>query len=252
VDYSGGLTAAASILAALHAARRDGIGSNCDISLFDTAISMLTYPAAWALNGNFVPERTHHSAHPSIVPFQAFESKDGWLVVACPKEKFWRRLVAAIGRSDLLGDERFVGFAGRREHSSEVLGMLSETFVQQPTAYWVAILTQAQVPCGPVNSVADALEDPQIEARGLVVTTLHPYFGEVRQVATAVRVGEMNSTHRRAPRRHENADEILRSTLKYPTEGVRALAFNGAFGNEFRGDTMSPRDEDEMESGENV
>ncbi len=234
VDYSGGLVAAISILAALHAARRDGVGSDCDVSLFDTAISMLTYPAAWALNGEFVPERTHHSAHPSVVPFQAFESMDGWFVVACPKEKFWRRLVVAIGRSELAEDPRFDGFAGRREHASEVLQILSDTFVQRPTSYWLAMLREAQVPCGPVNTVREALADPQTEARGLVVTTSHPYFGDVRQVATAVRVGERASVHRRAPRRHEDAEEILRETLRYAPERVRALADEGAFGEEFR------------------
>jgi crotonobetainyl-CoA:carnitine CoA-transferase CaiB-like acyl-CoA transferase len=240
VDYSGGLTAAVSMLAALHMARRDGVGSDCDVSLFDTAISMLTYPAAWAMNGEFSPERTHHSAHPSIVPFQAFQSSDGWFVVACPKEKFWRQLVEAVRRPDLLDDLRFAGFAGRREHAEEVVSILSEIFLQESTAYWVDALSAAQVPCGPVNTVAEALADPQTEARGLVVTTRHPYFGEVRQVATAVRVGEMPTTHRRAPRRHEDADEILRSILQYPLEQVRELESRGAFGHEFGGDSVPP------------
>ena len=75
VDYSGGLVAAISILAGVHAARRDGVGMDCDVSLFDTAISMLTYPAIWNLNGDFEPKRTHHSAHPSLVPFQAFQAE---------------------------------------------------------------------------------------------------------------------------------------------------------------------------------
>src|SRR3954469_15947487 len=110
VDYSGGLVAAISILAGVHAARRDGAGMDCDVSLFDTAISMLTYPAIWNLNGEFEPKRTHHSAHPSLVPFQAFQASDGWIVVACPKEKFWQRLTVAVGRPELAADERFATF----------------------------------------------------------------------------------------------------------------------------------------------
>ena len=97
VDYSAGLVAAVAMLAGVHAARRDGTGMDCDLSLFDTALAMLTYPAAWHLNGDFVPARTHHSAHPSLVPFQAFETRDGWIVVGCPKEKFWLRLAASRG-----------------------------------------------------------------------------------------------------------------------------------------------------------
>ena len=233
VDYSGGLVAAISILAALHAARRDGVGTDCDVSLFDTAMSMLTYPAAWALNGDFVPRRTHHSAHPSIVPFQVFETQDGWLVVACPKEKFWQRLVEAMGLSDLAVDFRFQGFAARHEHADEVLAILGESFRQCSTSEWVTILSAAQVPCGPVNTVAEALADPQSTARHVVVSTQHPRFGEVRQVGSAVRVGDEPSTYRRAPRRHEDAGAVLGDLLGYSEERQSTLAAQGAFGIDF-------------------
>jgi crotonobetainyl-CoA:carnitine CoA-transferase CaiB-like acyl-CoA transferase len=233
VDYSGGLVAAISILAALHAARRDGVGTDCDVSLFETAMSMLTYPAAWALNGDFIPRRTHHSAHPSIVPFQVFESSDGWLVVACPKEKFWRRLVEAIGMSDLAEDPRFQGFAARYEHVEEVLAILGDAFLQRPTGEWLTMLTAAQVPCGPVNTVAQALADPQTVARRVVVSTEHPRFGEVRQVVSAVRVGDEPLTHRRAPRRHEDADAILGGLLGYSAELQATRSAEGAFGADF-------------------
>ncbi|MDQ1609747.1 MAG: hypothetical protein QOE16_2479, partial [Microbacteriaceae bacterium] len=126
VDYSGGLVAAISILAGVHAARRDGVGMDCDVSLFDTAISMLTYPAIWNLNGDFEPSRTHHSAHPSLVPFQAFQAGDGWIVVACPKEKFWQRLAAAVGRPELATDESFATFTRRRQNAGELLPILDE------------------------------------------------------------------------------------------------------------------------------
>jgi crotonobetainyl-CoA:carnitine CoA-transferase CaiB-like acyl-CoA transferase len=82
VDYSGGFVAAIALLAGLHAARRDGIGLDCDVSLFDTAISLLNYPATWHLTEGFDAVRTTRSAHPSIVPFQNFRTADGWIVVA--------------------------------------------------------------------------------------------------------------------------------------------------------------------------
>ena len=100
VDYSGGFVAAISLLAGLHAARRDGVGMDCDVSLYDTAMGMLTYPATWHLNAGFTPVRTRHSAHPSLVPFQAFEASDGWLVVGCAKEKFWARLAEVVGHPE--------------------------------------------------------------------------------------------------------------------------------------------------------
>jgi crotonobetainyl-CoA:carnitine CoA-transferase CaiB-like acyl-CoA transferase len=230
VDYSGGLVAAISILAGLHAARRDGVGADCDVSLFDTAISMLTYPAAWALNSNFIPARTHHSAHPSLVPFQAFQSADGWLVVACPKEKFWRRLADVLGHPELAADERFDSFTGRRENSGVLAPMLEELFLARSTKEWLSKLRAAGVPCGPVNSVKDALADPHTEARGMLVTTEHPQFGTVTQVASAVRVGAEPQAHRRAPRRNEDAEAVLQNLLGYQPDHLRELTDAGAFG----------------------
>lgn len=229
VDYSGGLVAVGSILAALHAARRDGVGADCDISLFDTAVSMLTYPAAWQLNSDFVPTRTHHSAHPSLVPFQAFPTTDGWLVVACPKEKFFRRLAEAVGHPEWPDDPRYKNFAARREHAENLLAELEKVFAAGTSDHWLALLRTAGVPCGPVNSVAQALVDPHTFARGMVVETEHPYFGTVRQVASPLRVrpgglGEPGERrHRRAPRRDEDADYVYTELLRYDAERVERL-----------------------------
>ncbi|WP_326822151.1 CaiB/BaiF CoA transferase family protein [Streptosporangium sp. NBC_01756] len=96
VDFSGGLVAAVALLAGVHRARRDGVGCDCDLSLYDTAMSMLTYVGTWALNTDFQPRRMPGSAHPSLVPFQNFRAADGWLVVGCAKEKFWHRLAALL------------------------------------------------------------------------------------------------------------------------------------------------------------
>jgi crotonobetainyl-CoA:carnitine CoA-transferase CaiB-like acyl-CoA transferase len=132
VDYSGGFVAALSMLAAIHAARRDGKGMDCDLSLFDVAISLLTYVGTWHLNRGFEPVRTAHSAHPSLVPFQNFQTSDGWIVVGCAKEKFWRRLVGRVDssrsamRSDQYGGASACGSsdggpaAGDRDRASEV------------------------------------------------------------------------------------------------------------------------------------
>lgn len=234
VDYSGGLVAAIAILAAVHAARRDGVGMNCDVSLFDTAISMLTYPAAWSMTGDLRPVRTHHSAHPSLVLFQAFQAADGWIVVACPKEKFWRRLASAMERPELAMDARFASFLARRVNAGELLAVLDAEFLTRPVAEWLEILRPARVPCGPVNTMADALADPQTEARAMVVATEHPRFGTVRQVRSPVRVGEHTAAHRRAPRRNEHAQDVLGGLLGYNPQFVHRLAAAGAFGSDYQ------------------
>lgn len=230
VDFSGGFVAAIAVLAGVHAARRDGRGMDCDLSLFDTAISLLNYPAAWHLNGGFVPERTHHSAHPSLVPFQNFETQDDWIVVGCAKEKFWQRLAVVVGGDELASDPRFVDFAARREHREDLVAFLEERFRTRPSAVWLEELSAAGVPCSPINDVAAALRDEQTVARGMIVETAHERFGTVRQVASPVRVGADPIEHRPAPRRNADADDILQVLLGYDATTVAAYAAAGAFG----------------------
>ncbi|MGW0592763.1 CaiB/BaiF CoA transferase family protein [Streptosporangium sp. NPDC002607] len=231
VDYSGGLVAALSLLAGVHAARRDGTGMDCDVSLYDTAIGMLTYPAAWHLNAGFTPARTRHSAHPSLVPFQAFEAGDGWLVVGCAKEKFWARLAEVVGHPEWAEpDSPYGSFAGRQRNSVELLGLLEEIFRRRTVAEWLRVLYPASIPCAPINDVAAALEEEHTRARGLRVTTEHPRFGTVEQVASPVRVGGEPPTYRRAPLRNEDFDLVVRDIVGYDDATIDELKAQGAFG----------------------
>jgi crotonobetainyl-CoA:carnitine CoA-transferase CaiB-like acyl-CoA transferase len=230
VDYSAGLVAAIAVLAGVHAARRDGAGMDCDVSLFDTAMAMLTYPAIWNLNGDFTPTRTYHSAHPSLVPFQAFQARDAWIVVGCAKEKFWVRLVDAIGRPELAIDARFSTFAERRRHAGELLPILEAVFESRTAGEWLAILGTAGVPCSPVNTVPEALRDAQTIARGMIVETEHPRFGTLRQLRGPVRVGAAEPAHVRAPLRDEHRDQVLHDLLGYDAARIAALGNGGAFG----------------------
>lgn len=230
VDYSAGLVAAIAMLAGIHAARRDGTGMDCDISLFDTALAMLTYPGIWNLNSDFQPERTHHSAHPSLVPFQAFETQDGWIVVGCAKEKFWQRLTVVIEQPDLASDVRFASFADRRSNASVLLPRLEKVFAARTAAAWLEALRAAGVPCGPVNSVSQALDDELTTARGMVVETQHPRFGTVRQLRGPVRVGPEPAEYRRAPARGEHQEVVLRDVLGYGADRIAQLRESDAFG----------------------
>jgi crotonobetainyl-CoA:carnitine CoA-transferase CaiB-like acyl-CoA transferase len=230
VDYSGGFVAAISLLAGIHAARRDGIGMDCDVSLYDTAMGLLTYPATWHLNAGFTPVRTRHSAHPSLVPFQAFEAKDGWMVVGCAKEKFWQRLCVVIERPEWADDPAFATFADRDRNRDVLLPLLEEIFAQRTVEEWVEPLRAASVPTARINDVAAALTEPHTIARDLLVETEHPRYGTVRQVASPVRVGSEPPTYRRAPLRNEDAGRILGEMLGYDTAAVSDLQDRGAFG----------------------
>ena len=232
VDYSGGLVAALALLAGVHAARRDGVGCNCDTSLFDTAMNMLTYVASWALapDGAYEPQRLAYSAHPSIVPFQNFRTADGWIVIVCAKEKFWQRLVDVLGIAHVRDDPRFRGFAARRANRELVTSALQDVLATRTTADWIAALTAAGVPCGPINDVRSALADPQTAARRLITEVEHSAFGTARWIASPVRVGEAPAEHRRAPGLGEHTETVLRELLGYDDEKIARLRADGAFG----------------------
>jgi len=230
VDFSGGLVASGAILAGVIAARRDGIGMDCDLSLYDTAIGMLSYLATWHMSAGHEPLRTKNSAHPSIVPFQAFAASDGWFVVGCAKEKFWQRLAEEIGMPELATDPRFDSFGQRFANSEELLAILDEVFATRTVAEWVTQLREASVPCGAVQTVGEALTDSHTIERGLIVETSTPALGDVRSVASAMRVGTRDEPHRRAPLLDEHRVDVLTTLLGYDTDKVQQLNESAAFG----------------------
>ena len=229
VDLSGGYVSAIALLAGVWRARRDGVGCDCDVSLFETALHELCYVGVWTASRGYTPPRRRNSAHPSIVPFQNFATADGWIVVACPKEKFWVALCGALGRPELATDERFADFAARDRNRDELLPILDAAFAERSSADWLEALAAAGVPSAPVNDVAAALEDPQAVARGDVVEVEHPALGTVRQVASPLRLGGERPL-RRAPRRGEHTREVLAGLCGYSEERLGRLAAAGVFG----------------------
>ncbi len=209
VDFAGGYVAALAIVAAVWRARRDGVGGDCDLSLFETALALLTYQGTWVASRGYEPQRLANSAHQSIVPFQAFATADGWLMVACAKEKFWVRLLDVLGRDDLAADPRFADFEARREHRELVQAELGAEFVKRPTDAWADALREAGIPAQPVNDVAAALSDPQALAREAIAEYEHETLGTVRLPASPLRVpgGPVPAT--RGPFRGEHTEELL-------------------------------------------
>ena len=229
VDLSGGYVSAIAVLAGVWRARRDGVGCDCDVSLFETALHELCYVGTWAASRGYVPPRRPKSAHPSIVPFQNFDTADGWIVVACPKQKFWEALCGALGRPELAADERFADFAARDRNRDELLEILDAEFTARGSAEWLELLADAGVPCAPVNDVATALADRQVLARDGIAEYDHAALGTVRQVASPLRLGDEPRVER-APFRGEHTDAVLRDVCGYTPDRIEELAAAGVFG----------------------
>lgn len=181
VDHSGGLTAALAVCAALLQRERTGVAQHVDLALFDIQMSMLTYLAAWQLNAAYTPTRTPSGSHPSLVPAQTFRTRDGHISVFVGNDAMWHRLVDVLGDTRL-ADPAYHTTGGRYEHRDAVLDLLQEILLRADNADWVRALSERQVPCAPVNTVDEALADPQVEARGLVQTGLHKDYAPYRHL----------------------------------------------------------------------
>ena len=226
VDFSAGILSTLALLIGLHQAQRTGVGCDLDVSLHDTALSMLNYLAGWTLNRDFRPQRTADGAHQTLVPAQTFRTADGFLVVMCLKEKFWHALCERIERIDLRDDPRFRTFADRHANRDLLIPLLAADLRARTTAAWLERL-RGFVPCGPVYSVEEALADEHALARDMVVELEHPTFGWLRQVGTPVKIDGVTPAYRRAPRLGEHTDEVLAEIGGYAADEIARLRAAG-------------------------
>lgn len=230
VDMSTGYAAALGMMCALWRARRDGVGCDVDVSLFETALNLDMYVTTWHLSQGWEPIRTRNSAHPSIVPFGNFPTSDGWVVISCPKQKFFESLVGALDLEWMLEDERYATMAARLEHRDACVAELESVLTTKPTAHWIPLLSDADVPCGPIYSVAEAVADPQTIARDLIAETEHPVLGTVRQIRSPLRMPGAAEELKPAPKRGEHTRAVLRDVAGIDDAEIDALAAAGAFG----------------------
>jgi crotonobetainyl-CoA:carnitine CoA-transferase CaiB-like acyl-CoA transferase len=219
VDHVGGLFAVIGILSAV-VARQNGSGAQTvDISLFDSHLSLLSYLAGWQLNCGATPTRQPASAHPTLVPSQAFETADGHIVVMVLADHFWAPMCAALDLPQLADDPRFTDAAQRLTHRDELLPILVTRLREHTTQQWVDALTAAGVPCAPVQSVPEALDSEQVRATDMVVELQHPHYGGYRAVANPLRFPDAGPLPTRpAPVFGEHTDELLSEQRQQPDQ----------------------------------
>ena len=229
IDFAGGYASMLGLMIGLWDAQRSGIGRDVDVSLLDTAVSMLSYFAIWSLNRDWTPERVADSGHQTLVPAQNFRTSDGWVVVFCNKDKFWTALVDALDLPDLKADPRFGTFADRLTHKAALLEILTPRFAARTTRDWLARLS-GRVPCAPVNTMHQALEDEQVRQREMILEVTHPRFGVLREVASPIKTAGAVTAPAPAPELGEHTDRLLSELLQYSPERIAALRAAGVLG----------------------
>jgi crotonobetainyl-CoA:carnitine CoA-transferase CaiB-like acyl-CoA transferase len=227
VDFSGGLNSVVGLLIGLLRARDTGVGCDVDVSLLDTAVSMLNYLAVWSLNHNHRLDRLPDGAHQTLVPSQTFATRDGYVVIMCMKDKFWRRLAERMGLGHLLDDLRYRSFTDRLTNRAELIAQLSAVMRTKRTDEWLVIL-RGHVPIAPVYTVAEALQDEQVLARDMVIDVDHPEFGRLRQTGCPLKIDGVQPRYLAASRLGADTQGLLRTLLGCSDDEIGALHAAGA------------------------
>jgi crotonobetainyl-CoA:carnitine CoA-transferase CaiB-like acyl-CoA transferase len=225
-DIGAAMWAAIGVLAALHARATTGHGDWIDISLLDGQIAWLTYVAGGYFATGEVPRR-YGSAHPTIVPYQALRTGDGYLMVAVGNDTLWQRFAPLLGLPELVDDPRFATNPDRVVHRAELIPLIEEALAARGSAAWAEEMSRAGIPAGAINTVDQALAHPQVVARDMVLTTEHPTAGTLRMPGSPLKLSRHSTSVRRPPPLlGQHTDEVL-GELGYSADDIGALRKDG-------------------------
>ena len=198
VDLFAGMMAYGSILTALRHRDRTGQGQWVEAALLDGQVATLSYHATGYFGTGVEPQRMG-SGHPSLVPYQSFQSSDGYFIVGCANQGLWERLCRALDQPEFLEDPRFATNTDRVAHRAECVDLLMDIFRANTTAHWVALITAAGVPCGPINRVSEVVSNPQVLARDMIAEIEHPNVPDLKFPNSPLKLTASPAAVRRPP-----------------------------------------------------
>jgi crotonobetainyl-CoA:carnitine CoA-transferase CaiB-like acyl-CoA transferase len=223
-DIATGLFAAQGILAALYARERTGRGQHVDVAMLDSVAALLTYQASIAFATGSTPVRMGNR-HPSIAPYDTFSALDGDFVLSVGNDEQFGRLAALLKSPELAADSRFVTNASRVTNYDALRSALQALFVAWSREDLLRQLTGAGVPCGAVRNVPEALADPQLHARDMIVNVPHPTIGAVRVLGSPLKMSETPPAINTAPPTlGQHTRSILRHDVGLSEDEIRSLA----------------------------
>jgi crotonobetainyl-CoA:carnitine CoA-transferase CaiB-like acyl-CoA transferase len=226
IDYSAGIHGAYGIIIALLNREKTGNGERIDISLMDIGIvQMSAYVTYYTMTGE-LPERMG-SAHKEWAPYQAFETSDGWVLIAVSSNKMWKNLCKVLGLKDLRNDSRYATTESRRKHRKDLAESLTKVTRQYRARELESMLSEAGVPCGQLRDIGEVVNDPHVKARHLIDDVENPGLGEIKIVRTPIFFsGQALKARSQAPQLGEHTAEVL-AELGYSEADIQRLEDDG-------------------------
>ncbi|KAA0573642.1 CaiB/BaiF CoA-transferase family protein [Azospirillum sp. Sh1] len=226
-DIFTGLYATIGIMGALAHRDRTGEGQQVDLALLDVQVAVLANQAMNCLVGGKAPQRLGN-AHPNIVPYQAFATRDGYIILAVGNDGQFAKFCTVAGRPDLAKDERYATNPARVANRKELVALLEELIRTRDSHDWLSALEQVGVPCGPINDLTAVFEDPQVKARNIHQDLPHPTQGSVPTVASPIRYSGTPLVHDTAPPTlGQHTDTVLAESLGLSGADIAALRDKG-------------------------
>ncbi|HLE43389.1 MAG TPA: CoA transferase, partial [Methylomirabilota bacterium] len=227
IDVISALYAHGAILAALEHRSRTGEGQHLELSLMECGIAALINAATAYLVGGEVQGRWGH-AHPSLVPYQAFRARDGYLMVGAGNERLWKAFCEVLGAPEWADDPRYDGNAKRVARRAELVRLIEERLAARTRDEWVTAFANAGLPAGPINDIAEVFADPQVGYRGMAVEVEHPTAGRIRLPGVPVKfAGTPARIQGPPPRLGEHTDAVLRQVLGLGDAEIAELRASG-------------------------
>jgi len=227
-DINAGLNAVISILAALRVRDNLGVGQYIDLSMMDAGVSWMTYVAGNYFATDKVPQRLG-TAHPSIVPYQAFKTGDDkYILIAGGNDRLFGILCNVLGLENLKEDLKFSTNEARVEHKDSLIPLIQDALMKKPRDTWLDSLRDSGFPCAPVYTIDEVFADPQVHHRGMVVEMEHPTAGAIKQIGTPFKLSiSKTGLDQYPPELSEHTEEILGDLLGYSTSQIEALREKG-------------------------